>query len=107
MAHADTVVCITGVTGYIASHIAAQLLEAGYTVRGTVRSLSDKKKYAFLETIASSHNAGSRLSFVEGDLLLPGSFDATVEGCSIVLHTASPFIIGKVPAFPSGVSRAS
>ena len=33
-------VLLTGASGYIAKHIAQQLLEAGYHVRGTVRDLS-------------------------------------------------------------------
>lgn len=35
-------VCVTGASGYIAGHLVAQLLEAGYKVRGTVRSLSNE-----------------------------------------------------------------
>jgi nucleoside-diphosphate-sugar epimerase len=31
-------VLVTGVNGYIASHIAVQLIKAGYRVRGSVRS---------------------------------------------------------------------
>lgn len=37
-------VLVTGVNGYIASHIGLQLLEKGYTVRGTSRSASAEAK---------------------------------------------------------------
>ena len=33
-------VLLTGVSGFIAKHIALKLLNAGYAVRGTVRSLA-------------------------------------------------------------------
>ena len=41
-------VLVTGATGYIAAHIINLLLSRGYDVVGTVRSLDDKKKNAFL-----------------------------------------------------------
>ena len=37
-------VLVTGASGYIASHIVRLLLEKGYCVRGTVRSLQNEKK---------------------------------------------------------------
>ena len=44
-------VLVTGATGYIASHVISQLLEKGYKVLGTVRSLDNKEKYAFLNEL--------------------------------------------------------
>lgn len=41
-------VLVTGATGYIAGHIINDLLSRGYKVVGTVRSLANKEKYAFL-----------------------------------------------------------
>jgi len=35
--------------------------------------------------------ASERLKLVEADLLKPGAFDAAVQGCDGVFHTASPF----------------
>lgn len=32
-------VLVTGITGFIGAHVAKQLLQAGYHVRGTVRSM--------------------------------------------------------------------
>jgi hypothetical protein len=39
----STVVVVTGATGFIASHLVKQLLEAGYSVRGTATSLKPDK----------------------------------------------------------------
>ncbi len=39
----STVVTVTGATGFIASHLVKQLLDAGYSVRGTVTSVKPEK----------------------------------------------------------------
>jgi dihydroflavonol-4-reductase len=81
-------VCVTGASGYIASHLIAQLLERGYRVRGTVRSLAKKDSYAHL---AQLPHADARLELVEAELSDAGAYDAAVAGCEVVMHTASPY----------------
>ena len=87
-------VCVTGGSGYIASHIVKQLLEQGFRVRATVRDPGDAK-VKFLLDIAAAANASDRLTLVKADLLDMGSFDEAVKDCDVVLHTASPFMINK------------
>lgn len=38
-------ILVTGASGYIAGYIIKDLIEQGYNVRGTVRSLVNTKKY--------------------------------------------------------------
>ena len=83
-------VLVSGATGFIASHIIAQLLDKGYRVRGTVRSLKKRDGYAHLVALPG---AAQRLELVEADLLAAGAFDAAVQGVEYVLHTASPFVL--------------
>ena len=83
-------VTVTGASGFIASHLVAQLLERGYRVRGTVRSLERPGKYQFLRDLPG---ADERLELVEGELLEPGSYDEAVDGAAIVFHTASPYAV--------------
>ena len=45
----SSVVCITGASGYIASHIVAQCLEKGMTVRATVRDPTAAEKVDHLK----------------------------------------------------------
>jgi len=83
-------VCVTGASGFIATHIIKQLLEKGYKVRGTVRSVSDLSKYKYLTDLDPS---GDRLQLLAADLVVDGSFDEAIAGCEYVLHTASPFVL--------------
>ncbi|KAA0162869.1 hypothetical protein FNF27_07817 [Cafeteria roenbergensis] len=85
-------VCVTGASGFIASHLTAMLLERGYTVHGTVRSMARKDK---TEHLLALPGAADRLKLFEADLLKPESFDAAVAGCQGVFHTASPFFMAK------------
>jgi dihydroflavonol-4-reductase len=86
---ADTLVCVTGASGYIASHVVRVLLERGHRVRGTVRDASDPRRIDHLRRIAERADAADRLELVEADLLRDGSFDAAVEGARWVAHMAA------------------
>nr|XP_043623148.1 phenylacetaldehyde reductase-like [Erigeron canadensis] len=81
------VVCVTGASGFIASWIVKLLLDRGYTVRATVRSLADPKRTEHLRAL---DGAKERLSLFEASLTDEGSFDAAINGCVCVFHTASP-----------------
>jgi len=75
----STVVCVTGANGYIASYIVQYLLEKGYTVRGTVRSLADTSKFHHLLKMPY---ASERLRLYAADLVENNSFDEALEGRS-------------------------
>ncbi|KAL2940744.1 Tetraketide alpha-pyrone reductase 1 [Bienertia sinuspersici] len=83
-------VCVTGASGYIASWIVKLLLERGYTVNATVRSLNDPTKTKHLLALDGAEN---RLHLFEANLLVEGSFDSAIHGCHGVFHTASPVIV--------------
>ncbi|KAF2319620.1 hypothetical protein GH714_017630 [Hevea brasiliensis] len=83
------VVCVTGGSGYIASWLLKFLLQRGYTVKATVRDPDDPKKTAHLRAL---DGAKERLHLFKANLLEEGAFDAVVDGCDGVFHTASPVI---------------
>ena len=89
MAAAEPLVLVTGASGFIATHIVRQLLEQGFKVRGTVRNLSNESKVAPLQKLYPQ--AKHPLELVQADLLDPACWSAAVDGCTYVLHTASPF----------------
>lgn len=84
-------VCVTGASGYIASWIVKYLLEEGFTVHATVRDSSKAASVAHLWQAAE--DARGILKLFNADLLKPGSFKAAIDGCELVIHTASPFVI--------------
>ncbi|XP_073151329.1 phenylacetaldehyde reductase-like [Henckelia pumila] len=81
-------VCVTGASGYIASWLVKFLLLRGYIVKASVRDPNDPKK---TQHLLSLDGAKERLHLMKADLLEQGSFDALVDGCDGVFHTASPF----------------
>ncbi len=87
-------VVVTGASGYVASWVVRYLLDEGATVRATVRDASRDDKVGHLRALAETRPG--TLELHEADLLVPGSFDEIVRGASVVMHTASPFLVGKV-----------
>ena len=87
-----SIVLLTGASGYIAKHIALQLLQAGYHVRGTVRDLA---RGAEIRAALAPHVADldARLDFVQVDLTRDDGWTAALTGVDVLIHTASPFPI--------------
>ncbi|GFP91926.1 dihydroflavonol-4-reductase [Phtheirospermum japonicum] len=80
-------VCVTGGAGYLASFLIKHLLERGYIVHATLRSLGDASKVGLLKGLAY---ADTRLKLFEADIYNPCEFATAVEGCEIVVHMATP-----------------
>jgi len=88
-------VLVTGATGYIAGWIIKQLLQEGYRVRGTVRSLKQKERFQHLLDI-NAKNGDNRLELFE--TTLQGSAEkwaAATKDCDYVIHVASPFPVSQ------------
>ena len=83
-------VLLTGISGFLGGHVALALLNAGYIVRGSVRSLSKAEKVK--STLARAGGDVSRLEFVELDLLSDAGWAAAMAGVRYLQHTASPFV---------------
>ncbi len=83
-------VLVTGGSGFVAGHCIRQLLDAGYRVRTTVRSLA--REAAVRATLKSAGaDPADALSFVAADLTSDAGWPAAVAGCDFALHVASPF----------------
>jgi len=86
-------VLVTGGTGFIASHCIQQLLDSGYVVRTTLRSLASALDVRAMVTRAGAAST-ERLTFFEADLLRDDGWREAMTGCDYVLHVASPFPAG-------------
>jgi dihydroflavonol-4-reductase len=82
-------VLVTGIGGFIALHVAKNLLDAGYRVRGTARSTEsgEKARSALKNTGADV----SRLEIVTADLGSDAGWDEAVRDCPYIQHVAAPF----------------
>ena len=86
-------VLVTGGSGYIGGWCIIGLLQQGYTVRTTVRTLSREAEVrAALGTVV---DPGDRLSFFAAELTDDAGWDDAVAGCDYVLHVASPLDIAE------------
>jgi dihydroflavonol-4-reductase len=81
-------VLVTGISGFIAKHCAVEMLNAGYAVRGTVRSMA---RSAPVRDTLAKHADVSRLQFAEADLESDAGWSEAFDGCTQLMHVASPF----------------
>mgnify|MGYP004711381471 CR=1 FL=1 len=85
----EKLVLVTGGSGFIASYCMIDLLNKGFKVRAALRSL---KKIDLVKKMLKRGGIQSfeSLSFVQSDLNEEASWEKAVEGCTYVIHTASP-----------------
>jgi dihydroflavonol-4-reductase len=82
-------VLVTGGTGFIAQYCILALLDAGYRVKTTVRSLSREGEVRANLKVGGGE-PGDRLSFVVAELGSDDGWAEAIAGCSYAFHGASP-----------------
>lgn len=85
----NTTVLVTGGTGFVGIYCIIQLLQQGYTVKTTIRSLKRKEEVTNM-LINNGITAFDKLTIMEADLTSDANWNKAVEGCTYVLHVASP-----------------
>ncbi|KAL8801755.1 MAG: hypothetical protein Q9182_004227, partial [Xanthomendoza sp. 2 TL-2023] len=96
-----SLVLVTGISGFVASHVADQLLKAGYRVRGTTR---DEEKAEWVrEVFGERYGQGKVETVVVADMKAEGAFDeacrvfSSKQGVSGVAHVASDMAFSSDP----------
>ena len=82
-------ILVTGASGFVAIHTIVQLLEQGYHVRGTLRTMSREAEVR--ETISKYVQANDRFEILPADLEQESGWDEAMKDVKYVLHVASPF----------------
>ncbi|HTE32348.1 MAG TPA: aldehyde reductase [Chryseolinea sp.] len=92
-------VLVTGGSGFVGAHCILQLLQKGYRVKTTLRSMNRRD-----EVMDMLGNGGIEsfqdLSFIEADLTKDANWNEAVKECEFVLHVASPIFL-KIPRHES------
>src|ERR1039457_4937386 len=88
--HAGATVLVTGGTGYLACWVTAGLLQRGYRVRTTVRSLGQAEQVRGAVSEETGEEAARSVEFAAAGLLSDEGWDEAAAGAGYVLHTASP-----------------
>ena len=83
-------VLVTGASGFIAKHCIAELLRNDFSVKGTLRDMRRAD--------------ASGVEFVSADLLNDDGWPQAMQGCTYVLHVASPFPLQE-PRNPDDLIR--
>lgn len=84
---------MTGVSGFVGSHVLDQLLKSdrNYHVTCVIRSKAKTEPWLSRQFADSF---GSRIETLEvSDLLAPGCLDSAVEGKDYIVHVASPYVL--------------
>ena len=69
---------LTGINGFLGSHIALKLTNQGHTVYGLVRN---NNRARILKDIP--------IQYCPGELLKPETYEAALKNCDVVIHTAA------------------
>ena len=83
----EGLVTVTGASGYIGSHVVANLLARGRQVRATVRDAGDPIRVDHLRALPVAE--GGSLEIVNMDLFDVESVHAAIAGCTDLIHTAA------------------
>ncbi|MEK9727405.1 MAG: NAD-dependent epimerase/dehydratase family protein [Candidatus Margulisiibacteriota bacterium] len=91
MSNNKEIVLVTGISGWIAQFCAVELINAGYFVRGSLRTMNRQQEV--INALSKVVDTTNSLEFCELDLLKDDGWDDAMAGCTYVMHIASPFYL--------------
>ena len=105
-------ICVVGCSGFIGSHVTAELLARGYDVNGTLRDAAGESAEWLMSGVAAAASGENRLKLYSADAFDKASFSAPMQGCSgVIVSAGSPAVepetIDLMAAIAENVSEAA
>jgi nucleoside-diphosphate-sugar epimerase len=105
-------ICVVGCSGFVGSHVTAELLSRGYNVHGTLRDAAGENARWLLADVASAASGGNSLTLYSADVFDKASLLPAMAGCSgVIVCAGSPVIepqtIDLMVAVAENVSEAA
>jgi len=105
-------ICVVGCSGFIGSHVAAELLRRGYDVHGTLRDAEGEKADWLMSGVAAAASGNNELTLFSADAFDKASFQAAMENCSgVIVCAGSPAVqpetVDLMAAIAENVSQAA
>tara|TARA_Y100001970_G_scaffold163099_1_gene199364 strand:- start:2059 stop:3072 length:1014 start_codon:yes stop_codon:yes gene_type:complete len=85
-------VFVSGGSGYIALHCILKLIDRGFLVKTSLRSMNRKNE--IIDSISKKIECKNKIEFCELDLTKDDGWNEAINGCDYVLHVASPLMLG-------------
>ena len=85
---AKDAVCVIGASGFVGSHVAAELLARGYNVHGTMRDAGPDKTGWLRDGVAACAQDNAALTLFSTDVLDKASLRQAMDGCMGVIVCA-------------------
>ena len=85
---AKETICVIGISGYVGSHVAAELLNQGYSVNGTLRDPEGPHANWINRELVPLAKEGQRLQLFPAELHDQASLETAMAGCTGVIMCA-------------------
>ena len=105
-------ICVVGCSGFIGSHVTAELLRRGYNVHGTLRDADGPSRDWLMSVLAAEASGDNALTLFSADAFDKSSFAPALAECSgTVVSAGSPAVkpetIDLMAAIAENVSDAA
>ena len=105
-------ICVVGCSGFVGSHVTAELLSHGYQVHGTLRDADGDKASWLMSEVAPNASGANRLTLFSADVFDRASLSPAMTNCSgVIVCAGSPVIapetIDLMAAVAENVSEAA
>lgn len=90
---AKDTICVVGCSGFVGSHVTAELLSRGYNVNGTLRDANGDNAQWLMAKVAPKASGANRLKLFSADVFDKASLLPAMAGCSgVIVCAGSPVI---------------